>query len=449
MRAALRELTGLLPSKRAAALAVSLDALLELSPQPRNEKIAPETRNVLMAVFDLLPKEKQMNWLSEMAWYRLSDPAWIPVLRRLASRSIAVHYPLESETYWLVGVSSLALQHWYELDRDGARPMVLTELTRPEPRYTASQLSYFSDAVLPEDQQAIADHLVEASNSMVQRNLSELLARYADLTVEATVLPLLDNRRARLDCAVQINLIGWYLRTHAVDEARRLEGVFAVCGATMFYPLGSIVEHEALERLAIGALDDADWRVATGALGYLRDHGSARAKEPIADRLRRWNQQWGNRSAELALVDPRNDPHGGDRALGTELSRALACARGWLADEAQLRRILPVVLTDSGKQQVEALLYQAKQRPVPIYSAGRAPVSFSIGCYNLDSTQALKDKLLHYPPETQFVLHRGWVPGADVLNEEWTRQLEQWGQAHGRPVTVAPDPRRKTPPSHD
>ena len=430
-------LGGQLEKKTGYGLAVSLNTLLESPRRPQNEPLAPELRAKLIQVFPLLPRRNQSDWLSRH-WMRVAGPDWIDVLRYLSTRSIGQRDRGDSEAQGLLGVSGLALQRWYELDPAGARPVVVAEIARPESNFEAGQLSFLPDATLPEAQKAIAHHLAAATGAAGQRRLSALLARYADGSVGSTVLPMLDGGLAQLDCAVRTNILAWFLKTRPVGESSLLERVSAGCGTTLFSQIGGIVEHEAVERLAVRAMDDPDLNTVVEALRYIRDHGSASSERPVWERLLRWNEQWHERLAELELVDLHHDPHSWDRVLGMELVQVLARGRGWLADEARLRQILAVTLDKNGRSDVESCLFELNLRPrkIAVFSG-----LFTVGCNQLQSLPALKDKLLQFPPGASFVWTDGRIPGSSPTPGALARDLAEWGAAHGRPIEPAP-PRR-------
>jgi hypothetical protein len=349
-----------------------------------------------------------------------------------------VHFPIDTKVSGVLGISSLALQRWYELDPATARPVVLSEITRPEPRYDASQLGFLADTTLPEAQQAIAEHLVTATDPYVQRNLSGLLARYADSNTAPTVLPALDDDLTKLDCIAQINVIGWLLKTSAPRAPALLDRVFEGCGEIIFGQIGSIVENQTVERLAIRALDNSNLTVAVEALRYIRDHGSAISEQPVWDRLARWNDKWRNRMSELESHDQQPDPLLWERDLGMELPQVLAHARGWLTDEAKLQNILALTTSKAAKMDLDVCLQSVNQRPVQIFYSGVGLGAFTIGCYQLVSLQALKDKLLQFPPGASFVWNDTRSPYFDVLDDTLGRQIAEWAATHGRQITVAP-----------
>jgi hypothetical protein len=62
-----------------------------------------------------------------------------------------------------------------------------------------------------------------------------------------------------------------------------------------------------------------------------------------------------------------------------------------------------------------------------------------IGCYHLVSVQALKDKLMQFPPSTAFVFKDARSPYSEILDDTLGRQIVEWGAAHGRQITLAPN----------
>jgi hypothetical protein len=294
---------------------------------------------------------------------------------------------------------------------------------------------------LPEAQQAIAKHFVAATDSYIQRNLSSLLARYADSNAAAIILAALDTDLKKQDCIAQINVTGWLLKTRAPRAPALLNRVFEGCGEIVFAQIGNIVDkNESVERLAIRELDNSNLLIVIQALYYIRDHGSAISEQPVWDRLMQWNNQWGDRITELKPVGLLSDPHLWDRVLGMELPRVLAHARGWLADEAKLHRILDVTHEENGRRDVEVCLTQLNQSPVQISYSGWSPGPFTIGCYQLTSVQALKDKLLQFPPGTSFVWNDTRSPYFDSLDDTAGRQVAEWAAAHNRRITLVPSP---------
>jgi hypothetical protein len=107
-----------------------------------------------------------------------------------------------------------------------------------------------------------------------------------------------------------------------------------------------------LENFAIQSLNDEDLLVATEALRYLHQYGSAKAEKPIFERLTIWNAKWHNRVSELippnapAYSDEMLElnPNQAERSFGIELVQALLRGPSWHADEARIQQIFSLAL---------------------------------------------------------------------------------------------------------
>ncbi len=67
--------------------------------------------------------------------------------------------------------SAAALEHWYEISPDEARPVVIQEMLRPKPRFNASVLGMLPDRELPEVEQALVEHLTSEQSLDVSANI--------------------------------------------------------------------------------------------------------------------------------------------------------------------------------------------------------------------------------------------------------------------------------------
>ena len=74
----------------------------------------------------------------------------LPILKRHAQSYHGFPEMRESNAYESLEISASALRHWYELDPDGARPAIITEISRPRPRFGARLLGILPHETLPE-----------------------------------------------------------------------------------------------------------------------------------------------------------------------------------------------------------------------------------------------------------------------------------------------------------
>jgi hypothetical protein len=163
LKALRQRLVSALPNKRGTALAISVGtAMLGMGPNMPAE-IKAKLISQLIQVFPTLPLEKQLTWVY-YRWQQVKCPEWLPLLRTLALHYEDVPELREMHAYESLQLSGAAPTHWYELDPEGARSAVMTEITRPKPRYNATVLGLLPDQILPQVEHIVAAHLLETDN---------------------------------------------------------------------------------------------------------------------------------------------------------------------------------------------------------------------------------------------------------------------------------------------
>lgn len=178
-------------TKQGKALAVSVDTVLQNTDPIVFQEDRGKLTSLLIEHFSELAIEEQRRWLEEK-WPTVKDAKWLPTLRMIAAEysDYPVPYaPNMLPTYDYFKLSGDGLTHWYELDPEEARPVVLAEIVRQRPRYSANTLGMLPDKVLVNEERAIADHFLAADDYAVESNLASLLNRYADAAVLPEVLP--------------------------------------------------------------------------------------------------------------------------------------------------------------------------------------------------------------------------------------------------------------------
>jgi hypothetical protein len=178
-----------LPTKQGHALAISADTLLSSEPQAAEGEAHQQLIATLISNFDQLSLD-QKNWWLGMRWETVKSPQWLPTLEKIALEY--VDYPGPSNAspgYEHLQLSGSALDRWYELDPDSARPAVIAEILRPRPRYNGITLGMLPDQVLASEEHQIADHFVATNDWVIEGRLASLLYRYADADVLNEVLP--------------------------------------------------------------------------------------------------------------------------------------------------------------------------------------------------------------------------------------------------------------------
>jgi hypothetical protein len=440
-----------LVGKRGGALATSRQTYIAGIEQTAAVKLSADVIAQLQQVFEALPPLDQNLWLGQR-WTQVKDPTWLPMLQRLASRDLDFRNVTRPELSVVNTVSGLAFKRWYELDPVSGREAILKEISKPAPRFNADVLGLLQDRTLPAQEQQIAQHFVSlrTSNGPVMRdgvvdrmrhdsaesNLASLLFRYGDRDVVSEVLPAFNNRIAGGNCFAESNEIAFLMKVDSGSASPFLHAVVSDgatgsngCSIVLFQQMRLLFASPVFERFAIESLDDTDLMLATEALRYLRDRGSAAAELPIYDRLVRWNAKWRDRASEF-VFSGRPAPNDSERSFGMELAQALVRGHGWLADEARIRQILALTLEPNAQGDLTAALDQAKPKPVQIYFMGLGSM-FLVAQYQLDSVDDLKNKLSQYPSGTAFIWHDQRSPTYEILDRAVNTEMAQWSSARG------------------
>jgi hypothetical protein len=455
------QLSDMLPAKRGQALVTSRQTYMAGLEQMAAVKFGADQIGQIIQTFEQLQPNAQGLWLGQR-WTQVSDQRWLPILKRLAARDVNYRQPGNPDLDSAVAMSRLALKRWYELDPQTAREAILQEITSPTPRFGAEALGILPDRALPAQQHIIAEHFASLSPPALSRpdpsdprpvvtrqtaittyqtaesHLASLLFRYADRDVLPEVLPAMKSRRTGWSWGARESVVafllkvdpdeaGTLLRTIVSDRPAGSDGGVSV----LYQQIGSLIASPVLERFAIESLDDSNLIVATEALRYLRDHGSAQAEEPLFDRLVRWNAKWRDHGSDFAGAAGQPNGNQWEASFGMELAQTLTRGRGWLADEVRIRQLLPLALGAGARMDLTAAISQLQEKPIHIHFMGNIGSMFLIAQYQLGSVDELKNKLSQYPRGTVFVWSDHRSATYEILDHEVSRDMAQWSAAKG------------------
>src|SRR2546428_8824593 len=283
---AVEQLVAALPVKRGSALSISLATALaqawdlDALPKETTDKLIGQ----LTSMFDQLPLREQ-NTLLTFRWNKIASPALLPILRRYAQSYRDFPEMREEHAYDSLSLSGSALRHWYELDPAGARPAIITEITRPRPRFSAAVLGILPDETLPEVDFALAEHFAASEDLDGLSNLASLIARYATSAILPQITEKLDPRIGKWACAIQNPILAYLLRTSPALGQPRIEKAivtrgknFSACHHSLFQIVSEIHHDPMLEAIGIRSLDDPDPEIAGSAATLLGKLGSPPAE---------------------------------------------------------------------------------------------------------------------------------------------------------------------------
>ncbi len=275
MEGARAALVEAVPRKRGIALAVSTETAVEGLQPGTSDSLRKPLVHELMRNFDGLTPESQANWLQDR-WDSIKDPAWVPVLKKLATTYQEFPELREMHAYQSLQVSGAALRHWHEMDPEGARSAVIAEIVRPQPRYGANVLGMLKDESLPEVEWTLVENLTRTDHFEIEANILGLLERYG---TGAAVSNLISSRGEMVGtwaCAPQTSFLGYVLKFDPEGARPLIERAIAArgqdrnaCRHSLFVDVGAKSRSPVLEELARSSLDDPDPQVVINAATYL------------------------------------------------------------------------------------------------------------------------------------------------------------------------------------
>ena len=404
-----QELISAAPLKKGVALAVSVKTIMEY-PREVSPEVNQSLTDLLVANFDDLPVADQTEFLYTRAG-SLERELLPLLLRKVAERYQDFPQMQSAEAVTFNRASGDALQQWYALAPDDARPAILREILRPKPRFQLDVLGILPDKELPEVEQALVEHFEAVSDRVAARNLALLIGRYAGAGQETTLIAHLDRDVSAGLCDTQAPLLAWLLRVDLASAQPRLENARKAgngCRVSLA-EVGKLQPSPFLERLAIKALDDANAADVPDAAAYLTDNGSADSEEALWSHFADWSKRWSGHEAELnsSALDLR---------AGQSMMQALLTGHNWLVSDAKLKRMVDLAVGPMLHQQVEQYIRIWQQRPWLVRSIGNG--QFQIGWYSAISMRAAKEKLQQFPKGSEFRwISQGLASGSPMFKE--------------------------------
>ncbi len=438
------KLIAALPIKRGKALTISLNTAVTEAwsglevPKETTDKLVDQ----LLSKFGLLP-DSVKNSLLNYNWNRIASPAMIPLLKRYAESYADFTEMRESNAYESLQLSASALKHWYELDPAGARPAIITEITRPRPRYGAKVLGLLPDKTLPEVDTALAEHLAASQDLDGSSNLASLIARYSSDAILSQVTDKLDPLIGKWACAIQNPLLAYLLRVNPaaarprIEQAIALRGAkFSACNTELFQNISEIHYDPLLEEIGIRSLDDPDPEVAMTAATMLGKFGSANAESVLWQRYTRWTARWEGHESELDLMSADSmSGKGEDRqyqvGLGQNLMQALATGKSWLTDKAKLQRLSQMTKVKRLQQQLNNYLKDWEHEALTLSFDYSSQNRFHarVAQYDFQSMDDLKAKLAQFPAGTKFFFSFTAGEASDQTRSELLAFLNSHGMS--------------------
>jgi len=427
--------------KEGKARAVSANTIIEGAAVHSNALPADFKRTLtrnLIADFDKLPVQTQAELLQDR-WLALDHEEMLPLLRTLAQQYRDFSELREMNAYESNNLSASALQHWYEMSPEEARPVIIQEILRPKTRFNSSVLGILPDEELPEVDQSLAEHLVSQQNYEINANVASLIERYATSAIEARVTNFLDPVLGKEACAVQDPLLAYILKVDPEGGRARIETAMAVrgegfsaCNHVLLTEVAQLHDDPALQDIAIKSLDDTDPQVVANAAAYLKDYGTAAAEDVLWAHFISWSGRWKGRESEFEGGYGKRLEANYEPGAGSSLMQALSSGQGWLTDEAKLRRLVDLSVGLQPRQEAEENLRVWRSRPWRIQYVMGGREQFEIVQYRARSLQAAKDKLAQFPRGSIFE----WDMGHEDDEQKAMQELSRFAGERGLTLLI-------------
>jgi hypothetical protein len=399
-----------LASKSGKGLAVSADTALGNLPPDSPESVRKMLSEQLRRCFDALPPNSQANWL-RYRWDQIKDPAWIPVLQKIATAYEDFPQPREMHAFESLQTSGAALRRWYELDPAGARSAVIAEILRPKPRYGPEILGMLKGESLPEVETPLVERLAQTDDFEVEGHILALLERYGTGAALPELIATRSEQVGTGACDPQSHFLGYVLKFDPAAARPLIERALGArgerhngCRHSLLMDLGAAHACPLLEEIALQSLNDSDPQVAVNAAAYLERYGSAAAEQALWTRYITWNREWTGREKELIIsFGAEQNPNVWEANLGQALARALAQGLGWLSDDSKFQRILDLAVGDYVRSTVENARTRASDRTIQ-FIAGQLdePGWYIVAQYDQLTPAELHKKLEQYPAGTEW-----------------------------------------------
>ena len=403
-----------LSAKRGAALISAL--ALAFDEVSSNESTPPaliaKLRDQTVGLFDQLHLDEQMSLLGNN-WEKIRSPALVPSLKRLATAKTDQLKKREEDFWSANDVSALALQRWYELAPEEARPFVLQEITAPKPRFGARSLGFLPEKSLPEVDEKLADNLLHCEDWEGINAIVSLVVRYATPAAYPKITKAVDAKPSLFGFEWSPKIFAYLLKVNAKETEARMEKTLTLLNNdTVGYDpnfFGTIAEvryDAVLEDLAIRHLNDPRIKVEMAAVRMLGAYGSAAAEQPLLRRYEKWNREWSEKVSRHHDILWKDSPLDNQRTLGEYLVEALANGQGWLYGPTELQRLKEMNKISTFQAKVETFKESRAKKPFSISVSGTDDRFWgNVAEYRPPTVDLLKQKLAQFPAGTSFTLN--------------------------------------------
>jgi hypothetical protein len=385
--------------------------------EPYRPAWLPKVRREVLQSLRSLPLPREQEYLTQ-DWGVLRGPEAIAPLEAL------LDLPAPRGAYDAADVWRMAVKRLHEVDSPKAEARLIAELRQPDTRLDAATAALLPPGSIAERTPALIDALAEAQRTGGDwHRIMDLLARYGSPKALGRMKAIYESQTEHC----QPELLAYFLRVDP-DYADRIlhERPWDMhadpppCANRWFGTTARIDMAPALEKFAVAYLMHSNVETKMQAAQALGKFGSKAAEAPLWNTLRYFHDWWKDRRAQIK-EQPQN------QYLEVELRNALARARNWLADEADLRTLAALCISDRCAMETDRDLQTWRAPMLVDVAAGWDGFRAAVAQYpGLASVEELENKLAQFPRGSRFLLR---VHGED--REAIADRVMRFGASRG------------------
>jgi hypothetical protein len=304
--------------------------------------LSRDARRILIQQFEALNPMSQ-EWLLRQDWEELHDRSMIPVFKRMLSSG-----PGTSQKF----LHEAALKLLIEIAPDEVRPFVVAEIRDPRSFVDVKLLSSIEAKSLPEADAVLLEQIRRFATmpdnvgSVFLKQKTSLLVRFGTDGIYQELMDLYQTVGAKLYPDCRAGLLAYFAKHNEREALPLIEQAISELkpdqDPAVLRELAKLHYSEAIGVLVKKLLATDDRSYASTAAYLIGLHGSADDKEVLEARLKRWQEEWGNRVVEA------DDQQQG--RIERELVWALTHGNAWKLSPERLRELQMGCITQMCKR---------------------------------------------------------------------------------------------------